>query len=111
MQHQLGRQYQYFSPQRWGTKTCEIVPDADYRAGDTLQLNEVDESGQVTGAWVRVLVTHVERKNPNIKRNHVLLSTKRIELCLEKGAEPILIAGEESGSTATITRIDKATFL
>lgn len=58
-----------------GTKTAEIrYNDRNYRVGDILILNEIDENGNFTGKICEVIVTHVLDDNQYLQNGYVMLS-------------------------------------
>jgi len=62
MEHQLKIQLKPFNDLTSGRKTCEVrnCGDRQFREGDTVQLNLIDETSNPTGVSVVRLVTHVQ---------------------------------------------------
>lgn len=58
--HDLKIQTRHFLDVVAGVKKAEIRKhDRDFKAGDFLQLNEIDNQGNPTGEGVRVRITHI----------------------------------------------------
>lgn len=92
--HDLKIQTRHFLYVVAGVKKAEIRKhDRDFKAGDFLQLNEIDSKGEPTGKGVRVLVTHVLLGGAwGISQNYCVLSISLIALTREYQlkAEPVV---------------------
>lgn len=76
MEHRLKIQNQFFLPVIRGTKQFEIRKnDRDFKVGDTVVLEEIDENNQYTGNCFASIITYIT--NFQQKEGYVVFGLSR----------------------------------
>lgn len=75
MIHQKKIESEYFNKIICGTKPYEVrINDCNYREGDYIGLNEIDEEGKETGKFVLVIVADILDDPKYTKENYVIMT-------------------------------------
>ena len=78
MIHSLKIKKEFFEPVELGYKQFEIrLNDRDYREGDYLALNEIDEAGEFTRRSVLVFVDYILDDPNYCKEGYIVMSIKK----------------------------------
>ena len=82
MVHSLKFRHEYFEEIRHGTKMFEIRRlDRDYRVGDLLALNEIDNEGKYTGHHLLVGIMYIFSDEEFCKPGYAVLGIEQNSCC------------------------------
>lgn len=77
MIHALKQETNYFQDVKDGKKLFEVrLNDRDYKTGDILVLNEIDDNGNYTGRSMLVWVDYILKDFKPLNPNYVIMSIK-----------------------------------
>lgn len=75
MIHQKKIESEYFNQIIEGTKPYEVrINDCNYRKGDFIGLNEIDEKGKETGEFILVMIAAILDDPRYTKENYVIMT-------------------------------------
>ena len=84
MIHSLKIKKEFFEPVDLGYKQFEIrLNDRDYREGDYLALNEIDDAGEYTRRSVLVYVDYILDNSDYCKEGYIVMSIKKCRITCE----------------------------
>ena len=88
MIHALKIKKRFFEPVNLGYKQFEVrLNDRDYKVGDFLALNEVDEDEDYTGRSVLVFVDYILNDPNYCKDGYIVMSIKKCRITNMEGME------------------------